>query len=114
MSKASSELAHNIQSRPSVAVPRNGSGRFRALKTQPVTYRTRVYKIHSKALPKGEAVYTVVRDTSEHREETNLPSGKPIFEFEAASLQAVRLKINEFRKSLGRITITDWRNFGSI
>jgi hypothetical protein len=129
MNKAyqSSEPVHNVQlegsstgsaRRKSVQpVTGNGTNRLRAVKaptTQPVTYRTRVYKNYSKALPEGEFDYTVVRDTSAHPVETNLPSGDLVFEAEETSLEAVRLKINEFRKGLGQVTITDWRNFGSI
>jgi hypothetical protein len=130
MSKAyqSNEFDHNVHlegsstgsaRRKSVQqVTGSGTGRLRAVEaqaaTQPVTYRTRVYKIHSKALPEGEFVYTVIRDTSEHRVETNLPTGDLVCEAEEASLEAVRLKIDEFRKGLGQVTITDWRNFGSI
>lgn len=80
-----------------------------------ITHRCRLYRIESKALPKGTFIYTVVRDTVEDPTNSEkLPQGDIVFDVSDTSLDVVQAKTKVFRESLGRVDITDWRAFGSI
>lgn len=93
----------------------NGSGLATIAKTQPVTHRARLYRISSKASPEGTFSYIVVSDTLENPVESkNLPEGQPFWDVTDSSLEVVNARIRSYCQNLGEVSITDWRDFGSI